>query len=65
VLIEQQNNWYYGRTDFKQCISCNNGIRLQEFNTDIDFVLLRIKVFICISWGLNGTLCIYKIAKYA
>jgi hypothetical protein len=27
VLIERQNN---GRTDFKRCISCNNGIRLEE-----------------------------------
>jgi hypothetical protein len=31
VLIERQNSWNYVRTDFKQCISCNNGIRLQEF----------------------------------
>jgi hypothetical protein len=26
VLIERQNSWNYGRTDFKQWISCNNGI---------------------------------------
>jgi hypothetical protein len=28
VLIERQRSWNYGRTDFKQSISCNNGIRL-------------------------------------
>jgi hypothetical protein len=43
VLIEQQNSWNYGRTDFKQCISCNNGIRLQEFNIAIGFVVLCVK----------------------
>jgi hypothetical protein len=32
VLIERQKSWNYGRTDFKQCISCNDGMRLQEFN---------------------------------
>jgi hypothetical protein len=35
VLIERQNSWNYDRTDFKQCISCNNGIRLQEFRIAI------------------------------
>jgi hypothetical protein len=38
VPSEQQNSWKYGRTDFKQCISCNNGIRLQEFNISIGSV---------------------------
>jgi hypothetical protein len=32
-----------GRTDFKQYTSCNNGIRLQEFNIAIGFVVLRVK----------------------
>lgn len=30
----------YGSTDFKQCISFNNGIRLKEFNIAICFVVL-------------------------
>jgi hypothetical protein len=30
VHIERQKSWNYGRTDFKQCISCNNGIRPRE-----------------------------------
>jgi hypothetical protein len=33
----------YGRTDFKQFIGCSNRIRLQEFNTVIGFVVLRVK----------------------
>jgi hypothetical protein len=32
VLIERQNSSNYGRTDFKQCISCNGEIWLQEFD---------------------------------
>jgi hypothetical protein len=32
-----QSNWNYGHADFKQRISCNNGIRLQEFNTIVAF----------------------------
>jgi hypothetical protein len=39
----------YGRTDFKQCISCNNGIQLQEFNTAIGFEVLCVKGFMCSS----------------
>jgi hypothetical protein len=39
VLIERQS-WNNGRTDFKQCISCNNGIRLQEFNITVGFFVL-------------------------
>jgi hypothetical protein len=49
VLIERQNSWNYGRTDFKQCISCNNGIRLQGLNTAIDFVVSCVKGFMCSS----------------
>lgn len=33
MLIERQNRWNYGRTDFKQCISCNNGMWLQKFSS--------------------------------
>jgi hypothetical protein len=32
------NGCNYGRTDFKQCISSKNSIRLQEFNIDIVFL---------------------------
>jgi hypothetical protein len=32
VLIERQNSWNNSRTYFKQCISWNKGVRLQEFN---------------------------------
>jgi hypothetical protein len=39
MLIERQDSWNYGRTDFKQCISCNNGIRLQEFNIAVGFIV--------------------------
>jgi hypothetical protein len=57
VLIERQNSWNYGRTDFKQWISCSNGIRLQEFNIAISFVVVSVKGFMCCSWGcvLHGT----------
>jgi hypothetical protein len=47
VLIQRQNGRNYGRTNFKQCISCNNGIRLQEFNIVIGFVVLCVKGFMC------------------
>jgi hypothetical protein len=47
VLIERQNSWNYGRTDFKQRIRCNNGIRLQELNIAISFVVLYLKGFMC------------------
>jgi hypothetical protein len=40
-LIGRQNSWDQGCTDFKQCISCNNGIRLPEFNIAIRLVVLR------------------------
>jgi hypothetical protein len=48
------------RTDFKQCINCNNVLLLQEFNTAIGFVVLRVKVFMCSSSDcvLKGTFCI-------
>jgi hypothetical protein len=60
VLIERQNTWNYGRTDFKQCISCNNGIWLQEFNIAIGFVVLCVNGFMSSCWGcvLNGTICV-------
>jgi hypothetical protein len=45
VLIERQNSWNYGRADFKQCIICNSGIRLQKFNIAIGFVILCVKRF--------------------
>jgi hypothetical protein len=56
LLIERQNSWNYGRTDIKQWISCNNGIRLQEFNIAIGFVVVSVKV-LCSGWGcvLHGT----------
>jgi hypothetical protein len=47
VLIERHNSWNYGRTDFKQYISCNNGLWLQEFNIAIGFVVLWVKGFSC------------------
>jgi hypothetical protein len=46
VLIEQQSSRNYGRADFKQCISCNNGIRLQEFNTAVGLIVLCVKEFV-------------------
>jgi hypothetical protein len=61
ALVERQNSWNYGRVDFKQCISCNNGIRMQEFNTAIGFIVLCVKGFMCSTWIciLNGTSCSY------
>jgi hypothetical protein len=61
VLIERQNSWNYGRTDFKQCISCNNGIRLQEYNVAISLVVLSVNGFMCSCQGcvLNGKQCIF------
>jgi hypothetical protein len=38
VLIEQQNSRNYGPADFKQCVSCNSGLLLQEFSIVIGFV---------------------------
>jgi hypothetical protein len=29
----------YGRTDFKQCVSCNNGMWLEEFNIAVGFMV--------------------------
>jgi hypothetical protein len=62
VLTEQQNSCNYGRADFKLCISCNNGIRLQESNIAVGFV---VKGFMCgsSSCGLNGTSCINPLEK--
>jgi hypothetical protein len=34
-------------TGFKRCISCNNGIRLQEFSIAIGLVVLGVKGFMC------------------
>jgi hypothetical protein len=31
LITESQNSWHNGGTDFKQCISWNNGMGLQEF----------------------------------
>jgi hypothetical protein len=49
VRIDRQNSWNYDRTNFKQCISCNKGIWLQEFNIAIGFVVLCVKMFMCSS----------------
>jgi hypothetical protein len=49
VVIERQSSWSCGRTDFKQCINCNNAIRLQEFNISVDFVVLYVKGCMCSS----------------
>jgi hypothetical protein len=59
VLIERQNSWNHGRTDFKQCISCNNGIRLQELHRATGSLLLCVKGFMCCSLVsvLNATFC--------
>jgi hypothetical protein len=38
-----------GHTDFKQCVSCNSSIRLQEFIIGFGFVVLCLKVFACCS----------------
>jgi hypothetical protein len=56
LLIERKNSWNRCRTDFRQCISWNNGIRQKEFNTAIGFVVLRMKGSM---WIVNGTLCIW------
>jgi hypothetical protein len=62
VLTERQNSWNYCRIDFKQCISCNNGIRLQKFIIAIVFVVFWVKLLICSSEGcvLNWTFCTCK-----
>jgi hypothetical protein len=44
----------YGYTDFNQCMSCNNGIHLQEFNIATGFVDLCIKVLLEVCFHLNG-----------
>jgi hypothetical protein len=46
VLIECQKSWNYGRTDFKQWISCTRATRQQEFGSSIDFVDLCPKSYI-------------------
>jgi hypothetical protein len=51
VLIERQNSLNFGRTDFKQCISCNNGILLQEFNITIGFDVLCVKLRLRFKWN--------------
>jgi hypothetical protein len=50
MLVERQNSWNYSRADLKQYISCNNGVRLQEFNSSIR---LCVKEFMCNSSGLS------------
>jgi hypothetical protein len=59
VLIKQQNSWNIGRTNFKQCASCNSSMWLQEFSIAIGFIVLCVKGFMCSSlgWVLNGTFC--------
>jgi hypothetical protein len=46
VLIERQDSWNYGRIDFNQFISCNNGIRLQQFNSVTGSVCLRDGIYV-------------------
>jgi hypothetical protein len=41
------NSPCYVRTDFKQCVSCNNAIELQEFDISFGFVVLYLKRFMC------------------
>jgi hypothetical protein len=66
VLIERQDGWNYGCTDLKQRISCNSGIRLQEFNIAFGFFVLCVKGFMCSSEGcvLNVTSCSTITGKY-
>jgi hypothetical protein len=47
VLIEGQSSRNDRRIDLKQCISCNNRIRLQEFSIAIGFIDLSMKKFTC------------------
>lgn len=63
VLIKRQNSLNWGRTCFKQCTSCNNGVQLQEFNIAVGFV---VKGFMCSSKGesLNGIFRTRKYFKY-
>jgi hypothetical protein len=60
VLTEWQNSWSYGHTDFKQCVSCNNRIWVQEFNIAVGFIAFLMKGFIYSNWDciLNVTYCI-------
>jgi hypothetical protein len=44
-----KNSWNYGHVVFKQYMGCNNGIRVQELNSTIDFAVLCVKGFMCIS----------------
>jgi hypothetical protein len=43
VLISDKTSEITAVTDFKQCISCNNGIRLRELNIATGFVVLWVK----------------------
>jgi len=44
-----QNVWNHGCTNFKECITCNSAIQLQEFNIAICFIVVfRIK---CFEWN--------------
>jgi hypothetical protein len=45
VDIERQTAEKYDRTDFKRCISCNKGTRLQESRIFTGVVLLCVKRF--------------------
>jgi hypothetical protein len=61
-ILNWRNSFSYVCTDFKQCISCNNRIWLQELNVATGFIILCVKWFMCISQGyiLNGAFCIIQ-----
>jgi hypothetical protein len=40
-------SWNYGHTNLKQCISCSNGTRLQEFSNASGFVVSFLNAFMC------------------
>lgn len=39
----EKKSWNYGRAHFKQCISCNGGVQLQEFDIYIGLVFCQWK----------------------
>jgi hypothetical protein len=59
-----QNSWNYGRTDFKQCISCNNRIWLQECHVATGFVVSCVNGFMCKRCVLNGTPCNIMVVRW-
>jgi hypothetical protein len=49
VLIKRQNSWNNIHTNFNQCISCSNGIWLQEFSFGRWFCCFVREWFVCSS----------------